>query len=92
MGQGKRIGACLEAAGHGEDQRGPLFRPVRNNTTKITDKHIDRRTTWNTVRRYAKEVGIQMEGLCPHSLRAAAKVYNKCHLKPEQSPTFNTNY
>ena len=31
----------LDVAGHGEDEQGPLFRPIRNNRTGRTDKALD---------------------------------------------------
>jgi site-specific recombinase XerD len=114
----ERIEAYLTAAGHGEDKNGPLFRPVRNNLTKIMEKHLDRKSVWSLVKRYARKVGIKVEGFTVHSLRATAitqaleggselsrvqawaghasptttKMYDKRDAKPEQSPTFNTNY
>jgi hypothetical protein len=30
----------LEAAGHGDNEQGPLFRPIRNNRTGLTDKAL----------------------------------------------------
>src|SRR3984893_3389939 len=35
-----RIHDYLEAAGHGDDEQGPLFRPIRNNRTGRIDKAI----------------------------------------------------
>ena len=37
-GVGGRIHDYLEAAGHGDDEQGPLFRPIRNNRTGRIDK------------------------------------------------------
>jgi len=34
----RRIHDYLEAAGHGDDEQGPLFRPIRNNRTGRIDK------------------------------------------------------
>src|SRR6476661_4923225 len=42
---GGRIHDDLEPAGHGDDEQGPLFRPIRNNRTGRIDKpqHRDHR-------------------------------------------------
>jgi hypothetical protein len=37
---GGRIHEYLEAAGHGDDEQGPLFRPIRNNRTGRIDKAL----------------------------------------------------
>ncbi|MGE0827645.1 MAG: tyrosine-type recombinase/integrase [Candidatus Binatia bacterium] len=63
----------LEAAGHGQDLGGPLFRPVKNNTTGTLRKALDPRSVLrDVVQHYAKAVGLseQVQGLCTHSLRA----------------------
>jgi len=40
-GRGRgRIHDYLEAAGHGDDDQGPLFRPIRNNRTGRIDKAL----------------------------------------------------
>ncbi len=62
----------LEAAGHGTDQKGPLFRPVRNNLTKTLDKALDTDAVYKLLRSYAAQVGIEVEHFSPHSLRATA--------------------
>lgn len=63
----------LEAAGHGQDLEGPLFRPVKNNTTKKLRKTISPRSVLrDVVQHYAQEIGLakEVQGLCTHSLRA----------------------
>lgn len=62
----------LEAAGHGEDTKGSLFRPVKNNLTKVLDKPLDTDAVYKILKGYAKEVGIEVEHFSPHSLRATA--------------------
>lgn len=63
----------LDLAGHTEDLEGPLFRPVKNNTTKTLEKALHPESLYaRVVRHYATEVGIDMPGLCAHSLRATA--------------------
>lgn len=53
--------------------RGPLFQPVKNNRTK---QGINRALTTDAVykimRKYALQVGIEVENFSPHSLRATA--------------------
>ncbi len=69
------IAAYLEAAGHGEESKGPLFRPVKNNVTGRLDKPLHPASVYqDIVQRYAREVGISadMHGFCVHSLRATA--------------------
>jgi len=62
----------LEAADHGEDKKGPLFRPIRNNLTKDLDKPLDADSVYKMVKCYAAQVGIDTEHFSPHSLRATA--------------------
>jgi len=65
----------LEAAGHGGDLTGPLFRPVKNNSTGTLAKALNPASVYQEiVRRYGKQVGINADvhGFCVHSLRATA--------------------
>jgi integrase/recombinase XerD len=65
----------LDTAHHGEDLKGPLFRPVKNNRTKTLAKTLHPTSVYqDIVKRYAKEIGLAEEvpGLCVHSLRATA--------------------
>jgi hypothetical protein len=66
------ITAYLAAAKHGEETDGPLFRPVKNNTTKSLAKPLHKSSVWNMVRLYTKQIGIA--GTAPrlgvHALRA----------------------
>lgn len=69
------IQAYLDAAGHGEDLPGPLFRPVKNNTTGTLNKPLNPASVYqDVVRRYGQQVGINqaVHGFCVHSLRATA--------------------
>ncbi len=70
------IAVYLEAAGHGEDLPGPLFRPVKNNRTpEKLNRPLDPASVYrNIIRHYGLTTGIQAEvnGLCVHSLRATA--------------------
>ena len=63
----------LEAAGHGEDKRGPLFRPLRNNTTKVYRKHLHTQSiAADILRPYALQVGIDLEVFSAHVTRVTA--------------------
>jgi len=65
----------LELAGHGHDFGGPLFRPVKNNSTGTLNKPLNPASVYQEiVRRYGREVGItdDVHGFCVHSLRATA--------------------
>lgn len=62
----------LEDAGHGEEAKGPLFRPVKNNRTKTLDKPLDPDSVYKLIRSYADGAGIQVEHFSPHALRATA--------------------
>lgn len=62
----------LEAAGHAGEPKGALFRPVRNNRTKVLDKPLDTDGVYKLIRDYAGDAGIEVEHFSPHSLRATA--------------------
>ena len=65
----------LTVAGHGEELAGPLFRPVKNNTTGTLHKPLHPTSVYKeVVRFYGKQVGItgDVHGFCVHSLRATA--------------------
>jgi integrase/recombinase XerD len=59
----------LEAAGHGADEDGPLFRPIRNNRTGKLDKALDPDMVYRLVRGYSAELGFEIGA---HALRATA--------------------
>jgi integrase/recombinase XerD len=57
------------------DLDGPLFRPVRNNSTGTLDKPLNPASVYrNIVRKYGRDTGLNVEvnGLCVHSMRATA--------------------
>lgn len=65
----------LAVAGHGEDNAGPLFRPVRNNRTGELERPLNPNSIYrNVVRKYGQVTGLNIEinGLCVHSMRATA--------------------
>ena len=59
----------LDIAGHGTDDNGALFRPIRNNRTGRTDKALDPDTVYKLVRGYSAELGFEIGA---HALRATA--------------------
>jgi site-specific recombinase XerD len=74
-GAQRMIEDYLALAGHRGDVEGPLFRPVKNNSTGDLDKALDPASIYrNVVLKYGNETGINAEvnGLCVHSLRATA--------------------
>ena len=65
----------LEEAGHINDVKGVLFRPVKNNSTGTLNKQLNADSIYrHVVRKYGAETGINIDvvGLCVHSLRATA--------------------
>lgn len=63
----------LEAAGHGQDMDGPLFRPIVNPRAGHTRTALTPSGVYlAVVVRYMKQVGIKGENMGPHALRATA--------------------
>ncbi len=76
------IQAYLAAAGHGNEGAGPLFRPVRNNTTGTLNQPLHPTSIYqDVVRHYGEQVGINaaVQGFCVHSLRATAATHALSH-------------
>jgi integrase/recombinase XerD len=63
------IGDYLEAAGHGADVTGALFRPIRNNCTGVLDKALTPDAVYKIVRSLSGALGFQIGA---HALRATA--------------------
>lgn len=59
----------LAAAGHGEDDNGALFRPIRNNRTGRLERAITADGVYKLVRVYSAQLGFEIGA---HSLRATA--------------------
>ncbi|MGH7096324.1 MAG: tyrosine-type recombinase/integrase [Stellaceae bacterium] len=59
----------LEAAGHGGDDNGALFRPLKNNRTRRLDKALTPDAVYKLVRRYSAALGFEIGA---HALRATA--------------------
>lgn len=62
----------LTFAGHSEDRSGALFRPVQNNRTGVLDKAMTGDGIYKLLKKYGRDAGITMDGLCLHALRATA--------------------
>jgi site-specific recombinase XerD len=65
------IDEYLEAAGHREEKKGPLFRPVRNPQGDLGGA-ITGDGLYKMVKSYALRAGVHVDGLCLHALRATA--------------------
>jgi len=59
----------LSAAGHGSDDQGALFRPLRNNRTVRLDRAITPDGIYKLVRKYSAALGFEIGA---HALRATA--------------------
>ncbi len=63
----------LEHAGHEEEFRSALFRPVKNPATGVLEKALTGHAIYkNIVQKYARQVGIEARSICVHGLRATA--------------------
>ena len=68
-GTNELIHDYLEAAGHGPDDNGALFRPIRNNRTGDLEKALDPDMVYKLVRGYSAQLGFEIGA---HALRATA--------------------
>jgi site-specific recombinase XerD len=68
-GTNELIHDYLEAAGHGGDDNGALFRPFRNNRTRRLDKALTPDAVYKLVRSYSAALGFEIGA---HALRATA--------------------
>jgi integrase/recombinase XerD len=68
-GSNQLIHDYLEAAGHGADENGALFRPIRNNRSGRLDKALTPNGVYALVRIYSAQLGFE---IAPHALRATA--------------------
>jgi len=59
----------LEAAGHGDDDDGALFRPIKNNRTKTLEQALTPDAVYKLVRTYSGMLGFEIGA---HALRATA--------------------
>jgi len=63
------INDYLDAAGHGTDENGALFRPIRNNRTGRLERAITADGVYRLVRSYSAQLGFEIGA---HALRATA--------------------
>jgi integrase/recombinase XerD len=68
-GTNELIHDYLEAAGHGGDENGALFRPIKNNRTGRLDKALTPDAVYRVVRGYSAQLGFEIGA---HALRATA--------------------
>jgi integrase/recombinase XerD len=68
-GTNELIHNYLEAAGHGVDESGAVFRPIRNNRTGELEKALDPDMVYRLVRGYSAPLGFEIGA---HALRATA--------------------
>lgn len=68
-GTNELIHDYLEAAGHGGDDNGALFRPLKNNRTRRLDKALTPDAVYKLVRGYSAALGFEIGA---HALRATA--------------------
>ncbi|MGH7121478.1 MAG: tyrosine-type recombinase/integrase [Acetobacteraceae bacterium] len=68
-GTNELIHDYLEAAGHGGDENGALFRPLKNNRTRRLDKALTPDAVYKLVRGYSAALGFEIGA---HALRATA--------------------
>jgi integrase/recombinase XerD len=68
-GTNELIHDYLEAAGHGADENGALFRPIRNNRTGELEKALTPDMIYKLVQKYSGELGFKTRA---HALRATA--------------------
>jgi Phage integrase family len=59
----------LDAAGHGEDDNGALFRPIKNNRSKTLEHALTPDAVYKLVKAYSTELGFEIGA---HALRATA--------------------
>jgi site-specific recombinase XerD len=71
-GTAERIDAYLQAAGHGADKHGALFRPVKNNQHQNGRASITPDGVYKMLAGYAASLKIDIAGFGPHALRATA--------------------
>jgi integrase len=65
------INDYLEAAGHGADETGALFRPMRNNRTGRLERAITADGVYRLVRGYSAQLGFEIGA---HALRATVAI------------------
>lgn len=67
-----RINDYLALAGHGQDVKGALFRPVKNPVDGNLNKPLSGDGVFKIVRAYCLRLGLDAHAVCVHGLRATA--------------------
>jgi integrase/recombinase XerD len=68
----ERISDYLARAGHGDDSKGALFRPVKNPVDGVLEKPLSGDAIFKLVRFYSMKLGLDAKAVCVHGLRATA--------------------
>ncbi len=68
----ERISDYLARAGHGDDSKGALFRPVKNPVNGVLEKPLSGDAIFKLVRFYSMKLGLDAKAVCVHGLRATA--------------------
>jgi len=63
------LDAYIEAAGIADDEKGPLFRPIRGRSDQLQRSHFDRTNVFRMIGRRARKSGLDSK-ICCHSFRA----------------------
>lgn len=67
-----KIADYLALAGHGDDSKGALFRPLKNPVDGDLEKALSGDAIFKIVRSYAMKLGLDAKAICVHGLRATA--------------------
>lgn len=68
----ERIATYLEASGHGENPKTPLFRPLKGKNVEAMKQGLCTDALWRTVIKWGEKVGIKKSCFTTHSLRSTA--------------------
>lgn len=67
-----KISDYLARAGHGDDSKGAMFRPVKNPVDGVLEKPLSGDAIFKLVRFYSMKLGLDAKAVCVHGLRATA--------------------
>jgi integrase len=73
----------LEAGGHGADENGALFGPIRSNRTGLLEKALDPDMVYRLLRAYSAQLGFEIGA---HALRATAATNARSSGRHRQGP------
>jgi hypothetical protein len=83
----------LDAAGHGDDETGALFRPIRNNRTGRLDQAVTPDGVYKLVRTYAAALGLDIR--CARAAHDRKRFLNNalaCEKFSRRDSTLISNY